>query len=348
MTTFDGARTTGSARLLMSFGVTNGVAEDVMVAGTGLRPSDFADPEAEIRTHQELLLIENLVRALPLEPPPGLAAGRLYTIGVFGMLGFALMSNRTMMDALRFGLRFQDQALSLVRVSLDSDGASVCIRLDATHLPATVRRFVTDHEIGILWNIFSVLGGRAPRVLEAGLAYAVEDVGPYAALLGVTPRSSTSRTWIRVSAADMNRALPQAHEGAARMCEKHCLTIQQRRRNLGGMRGLVYERLTRSSAATPPLPIVARDLNTTPRSLRRHLALEGTSYRDINEQVRRQRVERLLMDERLTIATIAQRTGFATASALTHAFKRWHGKTPSAYRMRHGSQSRVPADLNLS
>lgn len=331
----------------MAFGAARGIGQDVMLAGTGLGRGDLTDPDAEIRTHQELRLIENLAGVLPADPSPGLTAGGRYTIGAFGMLGFALMSSRTLTEALQVGLRFQDQALSFAKVSVHGDGASVCIEVDATHLPTAVRRFVTDHEIGILWNIFSVLGGTAPRVMDAGLAYAVEDASPYRALLGVGPRPSMSRTWLRVPAFDMNRELPQADERAARMCQKHCLTIQQRRHEMIGMTGLVYERLGRSPAATPSLPIVARDLHTTPRSLRRHLAAEGTSYRDINELVRRQRVEQLLVDEKLSIAAIAERTGFATASALTHAFKRWHGMTPSTYRMRCGSATRTSTDSNI-
>jgi AraC-like DNA-binding protein len=330
----------------MAFGRDRGIAQDAMLVGTGLRWVDLTDPDTEIRTHQELRLIENLARALPADPSPGLASGARYTIGVYGMLGFALMSSRTLSEALQVGLRFQDQALSLANVSVHENDSSVCIEIDATHLPTEIQRFVTDHEIGVLWNMFSALGGRAPHVLDAGLAYPVADTSPYAALLGAAPRLSMSRTWLRVPALDMNRPLPQADEGAARMCEKHCLTIQQRRRELAGMTGLVYERLARSAASTPPLPIVARDLNTTPRSLRRHLALEGTSYRDISERIRRQRVERLLVDEKLSIAAIAHRTGFATASALTHAFKRWHGMTPSTYRMQGGSPPGSCTDLN--
>ncbi|WP_425293915.1 helix-turn-helix domain-containing protein [Klebsiella pneumoniae] len=48
--------------------------------------------------------------------------------------------------------------------------------------------------------------------------------------------------------------------------------------------------------------------------------------------MRRTLAEQLLAVPRLPISDIAERLGYAEASSFIHAFKRWHGRTPRAFR----------------
>jgi AraC-like DNA-binding protein len=59
---------------------------------------------------------------------------------------------------------------------------------------------------------------------------------------------------------------------------------------------------------------------------------DGTSFRKLSTEVRRQKAIELLQDDRLTIADIADRLGFSDASSFSQAFKRWHGVAPVLYR----------------
>jgi len=77
---------------------------------------------------------------------------------------------------------------------------------------------------------------------------------------------------------------------------------------------------------------VARSLGTSPRSLHRRLADEGTSFNDLLDEVRRQFAEQYLARPRPKIAEVAYLVGFNDPSAFFKAFRRWTGVTPSEYR----------------
>jgi AraC-like DNA-binding protein len=77
---------------------------------------------------------------------------------------------------------------------------------------------------------------------------------------------------------------------------------------------------------------IARRLAISPQTLRRKLAAEGTSLRDIRETVLRDAAVTALVAGDESLAEISQRLGFSEPSAFTRAFRRWTGSPPSAYR----------------
>lgn len=77
---------------------------------------------------------------------------------------------------------------------------------------------------------------------------------------------------------------------------------------------------------------VAGRLAMSPQTLRRRLAAEGTSLRQIRDGVLRDVAVTALVQGDETLASLAQRLGFSEPSAFTRAFVRWTGSPPSAYR----------------
>jgi AraC-like DNA-binding protein len=77
---------------------------------------------------------------------------------------------------------------------------------------------------------------------------------------------------------------------------------------------------------------LASRLKMSARSLSRTLAAEGTSYRALLDQIRRETAARHLADDRIAIAEVAFLLGFSDLSAFYRAFKRWTGQTPAEAR----------------
>lgn len=89
----------------------------------------------------------------------------------------------------------------------------------------------------------------------------------------------------------------------------------------------------------PPIQTVAKILAVSPRTLRRHLAIENESYQKIKDKVRRELAQNLLATTNLAINTIASGLGFAEPGVFTRAFRAWTLATPSAYRKEHSVYS---------
>ncbi|KAA1421824.1 AraC family transcriptional regulator [Nocardioides humilatus] len=82
----------------------------------------------------------------------------------------------------------------------------------------------------------------------------------------------------------------------------------------------------------PPADHIAERLAMSPQTLRRKLAAQETSLRQIRDEVLRDAAVSALVAGNESLAEIAERLGFSEPSAFTRAFRRWTGSPPSAYR----------------
>jgi AraC-like DNA-binding protein len=77
---------------------------------------------------------------------------------------------------------------------------------------------------------------------------------------------------------------------------------------------------------------VARALGMSPRTLRRRLEAEETTFQAQRDAVRRELALEHMRESQLAISEIAYLLGFAETTAFHRAFRRWTGKTPNQYR----------------
>ncbi len=94
----------------------------------------------------------------------------------------------------------------------------------------------------------------------------------------------------------------------------------------------VRDQVRRSLHEMPELVAVAQSLEIHPQTLRRRLSAEGTTFKDIKNQLRRDTALHFLGKQGLSIEDIACRSGFSESSAFIRAFKGWTGVTPYTYR----------------
>jgi len=79
----------------------------------------------------------------------------------------------------------------------------------------------------------------------------------------------------------------------------------------------------------------ARACRLHPKALSRKLSSEGTSFKAILDEQRRQYATTAIGEGKMTVTEIALRTGFTQASNLTRAYRRWTGEAPSEAMAKH-------------
>jgi AraC-like DNA-binding protein len=77
---------------------------------------------------------------------------------------------------------------------------------------------------------------------------------------------------------------------------------------------------------------VARALGCSRQTLYRRLKVEGLTFEQVLDDLRRRRALRLVHDHAMPVKEIAYRLGFSDPAAFSRAFKRWTGKSPRAMR----------------
>ncbi|WP_333834983.1 helix-turn-helix transcriptional regulator [Rubrimonas sp.] len=86
---------------------------------------------------------------------------------------------------------------------------------------------------------------------------------------------------------------------------------------------------------------VAAAAGTSPRTLQRRLAAHDVAFSDMVDEMRRETALRLLGSECIAMGDVAVRLGYANASALSRAVRRWTGETPRAIRAKALAGKRV-------
>ncbi len=90
--------------------------------------------------------------------------------------------------------------------------------------------------------------------------------------------------------------------------------------------------LRRMNGRRLTIEAVAGELAMGVRSLQKRLKEERTTFTELLDQVRKELVHSLLADPKMSFTDMAFLLGFSEQSSFNHAFRRWTGSTPRAYR----------------
>ena len=127
----------------------------------------------------------------------------------------------------------------------------------------------------------------------------------------------------RVAIADLRTALERRH-GTISFAERVRLLLEEDPGQAHGAR-------------------VADKLSVSTSTLKRRLAEEGTTFREVRESWLREQAIALLLDPTITISQVAADLAYGDLSNFSHAFKRWTGQSPREFRHTRGHP---PDDLS--
>ena len=85
-------------------------------------------------------------------------------------------------------------------------------------------------------------------------------------------------------------------------------------------------------SGSPSEANIAKRVLLSSRTLQRRLTDEGTNFRTLVFEVRRELAEKYISDRDMPLAEISYMLGFADTSSFSRAFKRWTGEPPAAFR----------------
>lgn len=321
-------------KLLVQFALDHGISAERCLAGTGLSEPQLDDPGLQVKADQEVQIMRNLASLLGSIPGIGLRAGLRYRLSTRGVLGFALLSCPTLRAALALSVRYEKLWNPYTDFVLQEVGSLLVATIDERRLPEDVQAVVVDRDLGMARSFMRDLTGNSLSIVSVALRRPrPADVTPYLEVFGVEPAfSAQANVIVADGAAQLDQPLPGANTEVARQCEAQCRDLLKRLSG-GGLSAQLRQRLVAQPGKIPDMETAACELHITSRTLRRRLAEEGTSFRELQDQVREALAVQLLADG-LSLEHVADALGYGEPSCLIRAYRRWKGVTPHQDRRR--------------
>lgn len=160
------------------------------------------------------------------------------------------------------------------------------------------------------------------------------STGAHVAMFGVEPEFDTPDVFVEGDIGVLDIPMKRSdHALSALLAEVSQRQLEQLR-PYGEARETVVHLVERALDAGRQLTLAeaARELGTSTRALQRTLRDAGQTFRDLADQVRRDRAEALLRRPDLAIIDVALMVGYADQPSFQRAFRRWFGVTPGEFR----------------
>ena len=307
----------------------SGIEPSILVERAGLDPAAFEDPDARFAIEETAKLWHEAVAATG-DPAFGLTASRFVNQTTFHALGYAVMASSTLREAVDRHVRYG---------RLVSD-AAVC-RLDETD---GVARVVFDIPESQPQPADEAMDGMICLIARSFRALSGGQLAPSQVWLRRPPPALQEPVWSKVFRAPvdfgaetnalayplavLDEPLPAGNAELARMNEE-VVARYLARLDVDHVGTRVRALLTEQLSSGEPTPEgIARALGMSRRSLQRRLADEGSSYKELLADTRKELALAYLRDGHTSITEVTFLLGFADTSSFSRAFRRWTGESP--------------------
>lgn len=301
--------------------------------GLGFDAEDLERPGFRISYRQASLMVRRSLEATG-DRGLGFAVGRRETIVSWGLIGFAMMCCATLGDAIELGLKYQQSAGALTRLTLHVDKRHCALVADPLFSDPDIEPYLMEEMFASFVAVMHQMVG--PQFFPSSIEL-VYQAPPHMALYEATFRCpihfGAARNRYVIDPSWMRLALPTHDALVGKTVQKlieQTLAEEQERIDLIA----TVERTIRESLAhrPPSLQEIAAKQNTSERTLRRRLADAGFSFDGLLDSVRKARAIELVNHSVGSIGDVARETGFSDIRSFRRAFKRWTGVPPNEAR----------------
>lgn len=306
-----------------------------LLASVGLERRMLDDPDARIDRDTFIRLMLSVMKYTQDEFL-GFGQGRKSRPGTFSMMAHAVINCANLEKAIQRGIKFYELFDLDVRSSLHVEGDLAWIQVDAS--PRLDFREVIIESIMILsLRFMSWLVGKAidPVSVEFDFPRA-EEMGDYRSVFTCPVKFESDTNRMLFSGEYLEMPLVQNELSLSKFLKDSLAQLIDGNIHNVGLPAQIRAIISKDYGNNfPDFSEICEKLNMTPQTLRRRLKEGNTSYQEIKDAIRKDASVYYLSKPELSIDEIALLMGFSEASSFHRAFKKWTGKTPSAYRREH-------------
>lgn len=282
------------------------------------------------------LFCQLIERALQLsdEPALGLLVGERLVVSTHGILGFAALQSESLRQAIALLERYLAVRTTLVSLqhAHDEETQQEHIQLIPRYSLGPIERTVLEAVMLAIKNILDASTLGSVRLERVSFPFPAPGYAQLAQAMFDCPVAyDQPRAGFSFACAQLDQPLcmadPVAFREAELICQRELCKLSEATSLGTRIRRLMLEKRN----GFPSLIVTARLFHLTPRTLHRRLLDEGTSFKQILEEVRHTLAVEHLKAGHLSVEEIAYLLGYNDVANFRRAFKRWEGVPPSRY-----------------
>ena len=299
-----------------------------------LDPSSIIQPELE-RTIQAII-------AQDVQPELGFKVGQHYALAGYGPLLMLLVTSPTVGDALNNGIRFQCLTHLSGKLTLEKGKSKVGLCYEPVSIHSDVDVFRAQCEVSgtvkFVRDIYQMIGMEFPKVqidLPFSKPQSSEVLAAYYEYFGKDLNFDSQQLKIYFDSKILEIKLPSTDQITfavhLQRCIKEIERLKEHDLDHHQLIQSIHDYLNLQTGQIPTMAETAKALNIPERTLRHQLQQLNTSYKQIREQLIKNKALRLIEYREYPIEVIAEMLGYSEPAAFNHAFKRWFGSSPRQY-----------------
>lgn len=310
-----------------------GIDPEPLFREQGIDPETLFDPGARVATERSQRLGARAA-ALSGDPLFGLKSAEYFRPAHLGALGFAWLASSSLRAAFGRLSRYARVIQEKLTVDLQEDTDFFYVRINA-HVPVPAPEDAVREDIQLAATVAfcRILAGRnfnpARVCLRKGEP---RDPGYYFELFRCPVEFSAPETMLVLRAEDVDKRLTGSNDQLAELNEHivvKYLAHNARQDIVNRAKAAIIDGLANGAVTEGS---IAEALHMTPRNLHRKLSREGTSFKTLLTEVRKELALQYIQDRSKTLTEISYLLGFSEVSSFSRAFKGWTGRPPSESR----------------
>jgi AraC-like DNA-binding protein len=278
-------------------------------------------------------LLQQAIALRPERLAPGLEIGALIQPRHVGMLGYLILTCRTLGEAMLAYQRYESLFYGQNIVEIVQHGGLIVARWRGEDSTGELADSIAVAAL-ISFLRRQVAEPLPPeQVSFAFVPPSAETQDKFTAFFDCPVQFEQPYTCVAFPARVMGIALPHSDPSMRSLLDRQAQAMLLALPDSGSFDRALQQAMVRlMPEAKATLAHLAEELHISVRTLQRRLAERHLTWRELLDRTREQLARHYLSDESLTLAEIALLLGFSEHSAFSRAYRQWTGTTPEKTR----------------
>ena len=296
-------------------------------ADLGLEPAELNDSDTQV-PYEEAARLWDVVTTHMKDPLAALHLGEEFSPTILGMIGYLMQSCKNLYESIQAVIKYMDLVTNMSKLSIEEKDGNVSLGITCASVwqhqyPESARQSVEFALSGAI-KLSKTLTGKKIIPLHTEFVYPSRSIREYERIFQTAIRFSGKSNALTFRKSDL---LTPIISYDTSLFEFFNTILHQKLNSINGdarfsvrVKQLLINDFKGQAAS---IEVAAAKLNLTPRSLQRKLKAEGTTYRHIVTDLKKELVQSMMSQSDFRVGEVAELLGYSDSSSFRKAYKKW-------------------------